>query len=128
VDVKCPNDDCQVIFPDENVKKLLPKEKFDRYATFKKIKILNSNPNLRWCMRFGCGKYVVGQEDSKFVVCECGTKICFPCRNEYHPNQNCDDMLDATYKDYLKRKDVQRCPKCKFGVEKMDGCNHMTCW
>jgi len=127
LEVKCPNDDCQVIFTDEKVKTLLPKEKFDQYATFKKIKILNSNPNLRWCMKFGCGKYVVGEEDSKFVVCECGTKICFTCRNEYHPNQNCDDMLDAAYKDYLKSKDVQRCPKCKFGVEKIDGCNHMTC-
>ena len=125
--MKCPNDDCNEIFTDEQVKALLPKDKFNQYTTYKKIKILNSNPNLRWCMKPGCGKYAFGQEGSKFVVCECGTKICFACRNEHHPKQTCDNMLDATYKDYLKRQDVQRCPKCKFGVEKMDGCNHMTC-
>ena len=78
-------------------------------------------------MRRGCGKYIVGDPDSKIVVCECGTKICFLCRNEDHPKRSCEDMLDKGYKDYLKQKGVQRCPKCKSGVEKDYGCNHMTC-
>jgi len=108
--------------------KLLPSAKGNQYKTFKKNIILNQNPNLRWCLRPGCGKYIVGNSNSKKVVCECGAEICFLCRNEYHPKRTCEDMLDKSYKDYLKLKGVQRCPKCKSGVEKMDGCNHMSCW
>lgn len=128
LDIKCPDNDCKLVFNDEQIRKILPEDHYQEYSVFKKNKLLSQNPNLRWCIRLGCEKYVIGKEGSKKVTCECGTQICFECRNAYHPNKTCEQALDASYKDYLKKNNVQRCPKCKSGVEKIDGCNHMTCW
>jgi len=40
---------------------------------------------------------------------------------------NVGQALEEEYKAYATRRDLQFCPECKSRVEKMEGCNHMTC-
>ena len=63
----------------------------------------------------------------KVLTCECGTKVCFECGAEAHPEKTCAEIMDETYKDYAKKKYVQLCKNCKSRVEKDEGCNHMVC-
>ena len=39
----------------------------------------------------------------------------------------CNQNVDIGYSKWALNKDVQKCPKCRMGIEKADGCNHMTC-
>lgn len=59
--------------------------------------------------------------------------MCTDCKKFAHPNLSCKeakekffdgkDMDEAT----LKSLNIKKCPSCSSGVEKIDGCNHMTC-
>lgn len=127
LDINCPGGSCAYKFEDEQMKQLLSDDVYQKYLEFKQNKLLNQNPNVRWCIRPTCGKHMIGKKGCKKVVCECGMQICFDCRNEYHPNRTCEQMMDNTYKNYLAQNDVQKCPRCKSRVEKIDGCNHVAC-
>ena len=65
---------------------------------FIKLKILNSNPLLRWCPSPGCEKYVLGEKGSSKITCDCGTEICFECNNIYHGKLSCEESLDSSYR------------------------------
>ena len=41
-------------------------------------------------------------------------------------SKNIQIMQEAMSMQYMN-KCTKRCPHCKFGVSKIDGCNHMTC-
>ena len=125
--MKCPSENCLEKFEEENVEKVLKPPQFERYKSIKKSALLNQNPNLRWCVRSGCDKFVVGQKRSRKLVCECGMRICFRCGNEYHFGKSCERIINYTYQKYAKDQNVQPCPQCKSRIEKAGGCNHMTC-
>ena len=99
----------------------------ERYVRFKKGILLSQNPNLRWCTRPGCDKYLIGKKGRNKLTCECGTKICFKCGNEYHSGKSCQTVVDNVYKKYARDKHLQNCPRCKARTEKDGGCNHITC-
>ncbi len=89
--------------------------------------ILSQNPNLRWCIKEGCDKYVIGDEKTKKLVCECGMQMCYKCGNQYHHRKSCNSIINGVYKKYAKEKDVKNCPLCRSRTEKAEGCNHITC-
>lgn len=126
--MKCPQDGCEMIFTDEQVQSLLSKSQYIKFKVLKHKKILNQNPNVRWCTRRGCDKHIIGAEGLDKIQCECGMQLCFKCGGDYHLGKTCDKMIDSSYKAYTIANKVQQCPKCRYGVEKADGCNHMTCW
>ena len=78
--------------------------------------------------------YTVSEVGEKFFCSLCGISICTKCHVQYHDNLTC-----AMYQS-LKREDssIQKwimedsknrkcCPKCKLGIEKTGGCNHVSC-
>jgi hypothetical protein len=53
--------------------------------------------------------------------------MCFKCGQVWH-NGKCDANVDAEFNAWAARNgNVKNCPKCKARVEKIDGCNKMTC-
>jgi len=127
LNIGCPSDGCEKTFQDEQLKKLLNKADLEKYHRFKKAAILTQNPNLRWCVREGCDKYVIAEDGNRKLICECGTEICFKCGNQYHKKKSCNSVINEVYKKYAKEKNVQNCPYCRSRIEKADGCNHITC-
>jgi len=125
--IKCPSDGCNNQFTQEQTTQLLEQELVEKYTRLKKVALLNQNPNLRWCVRPGCDKYVIGKLGKRKLVCECKTKICFSCGNQYHTFKSCETIINSVYEKYAKEKHVQGCPQCKSRIEKNGGCNHMTC-
>lgn len=53
--------------------------------------------------------------------------ICFECGIEWHGNIKCSEALDKEFKSWAAGVNAGNCPKCKVRVEKISGCNHMTC-
>jgi hypothetical protein len=95
---------------------------------------------MSWCPTAGCGYVFVKPEDISEFMCEkCNNHYCMDCRTDMHVGKTCieykadvvnnthsvnDDLAEALLRDVIKAK---KCPKCKFWVEKSQGCMHMTC-
>jgi hypothetical protein len=73
----------------------------------------------------------VGTPTSESFACPtCEASICTGCRQQAHPGVMCniDEFgLDADTTALLKSWGYKQCPKCRHGVKRMFGCNHMEC-
>ena len=75
------------------MKKIIPKQMFDKYFRFKNNMLVERNPNLKWCTRPGCERIVEKGSQPK-VVCTCGQETCFECGNEWHQGQTCEKVTE----------------------------------
>ena len=58
------------------------------------------------------------------VACpKCSRPICTKCRSFSHPGEECKPDLDPDLEANLKKWKIKRCPRCKAGVRKVDGCD-----
>ncbi|KAK4414047.1 putative E3 ubiquitin-protein ligase A-A [Sesamum alatum] len=67
----------------------------------------------------------------------CRRLMCVRCNVPWHSGVDCDEFSrlgedergreDVMVHELAKQNKWQRCPKCKFFVEKYQGCLHMTC-
>ena len=65
---------------------------------------------------------------AKELTCpECGTKICFQCREEAHGKLTCEEALEKKFKCLGSNQNIGFCPLCRTKMEKTAGCNMMTC-
>ncbi|KAK9110756.1 hypothetical protein Sjap_018816 [Stephania japonica] len=69
-----------------------------------------------------------------FICGACSVETCTICHLEYHPYVTCErykefkDDPDLSLKDWCKGKEhVKCCPLCGYTIEKIDGCNHISC-
>ena len=73
----------------------------------------------------------------QWIVChECKKEWCWSCYSPSHPSQTCQqfkngeillDLWAETRRVDDQKRNAQRCPKCNIYIEKIDGCDHMTC-
>lgn len=76
----------------------------------------------------------------KKIHCQCGTDWCFECYSPWHSGLSCakfqNDVVrngDKALRYWAKSKkkgnckNAKKCPKCNFYIERITGCNHMTC-
>ena len=57
------------------------------------------------------------------------------CKVEFHKGMTCKefaisrvfDKNDEAFIQFVRGAKYKQCPKCKFWVEKNEGCDHMTC-
>jgi hypothetical protein len=53
--------------------------------------------------------------------------MCFKCGQLWHSGK-CDANVDSDFYGWAASNgNVGNCPKCKARIEKISGCNHMTC-
>lgn len=60
----------------------------------------------------------------------CLARICPSCHTVSHDGISCEDRDidgDKQFKEWMDNHDVKTCPGCKASIEKIAGCNHMTC-
>lgn len=67
---------------------------------------------------------------------DCLLEICMTCNVEAHDGVTCEDYKISThhdenaereYEEWKARNGVHACPKCKTDIQKISGCNHITC-
>ena len=126
----CPEEKCIFQIPEEKILVFLKKNRGlkKKYEKFKKINLVDCNPDFKWCVKPRC-ENIVQMIDRKnpFVKCSDGHQFCFKCANDWHPNMKCEDFIDQIFKKYVDKAQVKFCPKCHSPIEKNYGCNHMTC-
>lgn len=94
---------------------------------------VNSRPNeFHYCPTPDCPQvYRKGSRNTVLQCPSCLTRICPHCHVEYHEGSRCQDKEDAEderlFEEWKKNHDVKECPSCRAPIEKLAGCNHMTC-
>jgi len=55
--------------------------------------------------------------------------FCNLCKKYSHGDSDCGKKLEEEYRRMVKNnRNIRKCPRCDFFIEKNHGCNHMTCY
>ena len=128
--IKCPEINCnQIIFNDFIEMKLIKDlPLLEKYKKFKVRKQLLKNPNVKLCPYPDCESYARKKKD-KYVQCiQNKHEFCFDCLKKWHGYKPCKIERDKRFENYINAYKVKRCPRCKYYIEKNEGCNHITCF
>ena len=132
----CPDMECNLVVPERIFKKLLTKEKFERYKFFVLKSFVDFSKKTKWCPGRNCQMACESKYGEPIDVdCTCGTSFCFSCTKSAHKPMDCDllqkwlDRIsqgDEDTSNWIKLN-TKNCPKCKASIQKNQGCMHMTC-
>ena len=139
--ISCPNHLCNNKNLDENFfLNLLSEEQIFKFQTFKSQNQIRKSPNKISCPF--CNSYAEIEKKKKNDNNNSNNLsdsiLSFPKQNVYciekkHEFCSCGRPLhsgkctDDSIKEYIKSKNIKKCPKCLAFIRKDSGCNHMTC-
>ncbi|XP_047977087.1 ATP-dependent RNA helicase DEAH11, chloroplastic-like [Salvia hispanica] len=135
----CCKEDCKAKITVADLRSLLCKEKLDElFKVSLGAYVEASRGGLKFCPSADCPSvYRVADPSGAAAAFRCGVcfmETCTKCHIEYHPLLSCEKYRElkgdpeASLKEWCMGKDnVKKCPGCGFTVEKVDGCNHVTC-
>ena len=128
--IPCMNYTCGKILSKKFIESLLKNSPslLSKYEKFlERIQILN-DPHKKFCPYPNCDSYAEERKETKFVKCKKNNhKFCYKCLKDHDEKISCDEELYKDFKIWKKNKIVKQCPNCKIWVQKIDGCNHVTC-
>lgn len=144
VSVACPDPACDGELSPALMQHLLSDTSFEQYQQFRFLASLRDEPNCRWCPRAGCETPIIvdpfGPEQPQVSCPTCPCRFCFLCGAEWHPDATCAEdrrqrlksgeiskRNEEAFAKYKKNNKTLGCPGCGADVQKIEGCNHMTC-
>jgi hypothetical protein len=69
--IKCADTSCSAEYTREDIRKFGSQEIFEKYLKFKENIDVSTNPNLKWCIRPDCNRFVMKGKTNR-VNCDCG--------------------------------------------------------
>jgi len=138
LDLSCPFPGCKTPVEYHQVRCVVTADLFNKYEEFTFIASLNADPSVRWCPKAGCGNAIIGDPENPKCECtspSCRYEFCFLCSEPWHADATCEQyqqwkvdngLIDTKFTHWAK-KNTKKCPQCKTMIEKIAGCNHMTC-
>ena len=146
----CP--ECSEAFHPSLVKEILENDALmEKYENFSLRRTLMTIPDTRWCPAPDCEYAVIASNCASCpkLTCQrpsCRKEFCYHCKQEWHPQQTCDDARRRRNGEKVDEKGGRRrgarkrsasselptmkaCPRCQTKIMKAnDGsCNHITC-
>jgi len=138
LEITCPCPGCKTLVEYTQVQSVVTQDLFNKYVEFTFIASLNADPSVRWCPKVGCGNAIIGDPENPRCRCtntDCAYEFCFLCSEPWHEDATCEQyqewkvasgLTDTKFNKWAK-KNAKKCPQCKTMIEKISGCNHMTC-
>ncbi|KAL8036063.1 hypothetical protein ABFX02_12G135100 [Erythranthe guttata] len=138
--INCPVSGCRGFLEPHHCRSILPKPVFDRWGdALCEAMILGSEKF--YCPFKDCSALLIDDKMGGVVLqseCpSCNRLFCAQCRVPWHLNISCAEFKkldknersndDLMLMNLAKEKKWMRCPKCKFYVEKSEGCLFMLC-
>jgi hypothetical protein len=121
------------------VQKFLQLQQFNRVLEVAFMSHVEQRPQeFKYCTTPDCSQIYRSKSSTEPLVLHCPAcllAMCSSCNEEAHEGMSCADR--KLYKDpaaqerlneeWAKQQGVKKCPSCKVWIEKIDGCDHMTC-
>ncbi|KAI4355368.1 hypothetical protein L6164_004149 [Bauhinia variegata] len=137
--VKCPEPKCRGVIEPQFCRSIIPKEVFDRWEDALSENLVLGSQKF-YCPFNDCSALLVDDGGEVVTSSECPNcrrLFCAQCRVPWHAGVDCREFQnmkesglvreDLMVMELAKKKKWTRCPNCKFYVEKVDGCNHISC-
>ncbi|KAH7107353.1 hypothetical protein BKA62DRAFT_683096 [Auriculariales sp. MPI-PUGE-AT-0066] len=126
---------CKVDIPLTTITKELSPEEEGRLLRSAFLAHIRSRPaEFKFCPTTDCPEvYRAGPMGTLHRCPSCLNAICPACHVEYHEGLDCPSYRDQrtggeeAFRKWQEEHDVKACPTCNAFIEKIDGCNHMTC-
>ncbi|KAI1798071.1 hypothetical protein LXA43DRAFT_875992 [Ganoderma leucocontextum] len=130
----CLGDDakCSHHIPLSIAQQFLSPDEFDAVVNASFLAYVQSRPSeFHYCPTPDCAQvYRKSRRDTVLQCPSCLVRICAHCDMEYHESRSCQDRNpedEKLFETWKTGHDVKDCPSCKVPIERMAGCNHMTC-
>lgn len=135
--LNCPSEKCKNALLDGDLAEFMEPEYIDKFNDFYLQTFVDQNAGtFTWCPTPNC-KFVFEPDPNvpEFRCGLCQKHYCLECRVEYHTGMTCKeyrisnkfDANDKKFLAFVRGRMFKQCPKCKFWVEKTEGCAHMVC-
>jgi len=134
--ISCPQSGCKAAMKYCNVKQWAKASDFEKYDKQLLDAFNQQDESFRYCAWSGCesGQLHEQMDRAPIMTCiKCNRKTCFTHRCPWHENKTCEQYdQDVAKKEAgalnqaLKGR-MKLCPNCRQGIEKNNGCDHMTC-
>ncbi|KAJ3555918.1 hypothetical protein NP233_g12095 [Leucocoprinus birnbaumii] len=121
---------CGTKIPIRVAKEVLSGSELEATVTAAFLAYVNARPKeFHFCPTPDCPQvYRTTQQKATLQCPSCLTSICTRCHTEAHDEFQCSDQVqDELFKKWVKEHDVKHCPSCDIPIERVEGCNHMTC-
>ncbi|KAG0482615.1 hypothetical protein HPP92_010699 [Vanilla planifolia] len=140
--LRCAKEGCQDPFLLTDLKALLLGERLEElFQASMAWFVASSGGDYRFCPTPDCpGVYRVATSEEEgmaagpFLCGACSMGTCTWCQLEYHGFISCErykeykDSPDFSLLDWrIGKENVKDCPVCKHVIEKVDGCDHISC-
>ncbi|KAI3908700.1 hypothetical protein MKW92_020972 [Papaver armeniacum] len=140
ISIGCPEMNCQGVLEPEQCRSILPPEVFDRWGRAQ-CEALILGEQIFYCPFKDCSAPLLVEEGQGEIVqseCpHCNRSFCAQCKVPWHDGIICAEFQrldvdergreDIMLMEVAKKNKWQRCPKCKFYVEKKSGCSAIIC-
>lgn len=132
----CPDPSCGVKAEDYELESILEPADYAKYLDFLAQKSLQTDGASCWCPNKDCREAILAENTGDRVACPlCHTNFCRKCSlTPFHQDETCEQAkargdADLSIQAWMAERGskVKPCPSCRTGIEKNDGCNHMTC-
>ncbi|KAL6224322.1 hypothetical protein ACLB2K_003177 [Fragaria x ananassa] len=137
--IKCPVPDCKGLLEPEYCRPILPPEVFERWGSALCEAVILGSEKF-YCPFKDCSGMLI--DDGKEVITQsacpnCWRMFCAQCKVPWHAGIDCFEFQklnkdergkeDIMLRKLAQKKGWKRCPKCRFYVEKSEGCLFMRC-
>lgn len=140
--ILCPGMDCRGVLDPERCRGFLPKTVVERWEKAI-IETLILDSEKFYCPFKDCSAMLLNDNAEAVMMMResecphCRRLFCVQCRVPWHSGMECREVQrlnadergreDMLLKKLAEEKKWKRCPQCKFYVEKIEGCVHLTC-
>ncbi|XP_027337346.1 probable E3 ubiquitin-protein ligase RNF217 [Abrus precatorius] len=137
--VKCPDTKCKGVLEPQCCRSIIPKDVFDRWENALCENLVLASQKF-YCPFKNCSAMLVCDAEEVITTSECphcNRLFCAQCKVAWHAGMDCEryrrlkegDRVteEQMIMELAKNKSWRRCSKCKFYVEKVDGCSHISC-